>query len=129
MFDFFDFNKISKYLKECSERANQEQPDIFEAFFSHLSGNDREQLRGEDLRLDLAIEFDDAILGCEKEVRIPRLEKTDEGEFEQIVTSLTVKIPAGVVNGTKLRLKEQGDVCKPGGKRGNLYIFACAFPG
>jgi DnaJ-class molecular chaperone len=123
MFDFFNLDKISEYLKACEQRVNQEQPDIFDAFFQHFNGDKQNQVRGEDLRLDLAIGFDDAILGCEKEVKIPRLEITDDGEFEQMVKSVKVNIPAGVSYGTKLRLKEQGDVCRYGSKRGDLYIF------
>jgi DnaJ-class molecular chaperone len=123
MFDPFNFNKLSENFKIFLKKSSQEQFSIFEAFSQGFRGGFKEPPRGEDLRLDLAIEFDNAILGCEKEIRIPRLEITDEGEFEQIVKSVKVNIPAGVSYGTKLRLKEQGDVCKHGGKRGDLYIF------
>jgi DnaJ-class molecular chaperone len=79
--------------------------------------------RGEDIRIDLAIGFDDAILGCEQEVQILRLEMTDEGELEQIIKSLKITIPAGTNHGSKLRLKEQGNACRYGGKPGDLYLY------
>ena len=124
-FDFVKFVKVTENLKKLIENSKREQPDtdIFKAFLQGFKGETPEIFRGEDLRLDLAIEFDDAILGCKKEIRIPRLEITDEGEFEQIVKSVTVNIPAGVSYGTKLRVKEQGDVSRQGGERGDLYVF------
>jgi molecular chaperone DnaJ len=57
--------------------------DIFETFFNGFGGNvgggggNRRRngpARGEDLRLDLKIDFRDAIFGAEKEIRIPHLE-------------------------------------------------------
>jgi DnaJ-class molecular chaperone len=78
---------------------------------------------GEDIYIDLAIDFDDAILGCDRELHIPRIEMVEEGELEYIVKSLTVTIPVGTSNGNKLRLKEQGHACKYGGKPGDLYLY------
>jgi DnaJ-class molecular chaperone len=122
MSNFFNFGEIIDHFKMVSDELGR-------GLYSQILGEEyvpktvERPLRGEDLRLDLAIGFDDAILGCEKEVRIPRLEITDEGEFEQIVKSVNVNIPAGIRPGDKLRLKEQGDVCKHGGTRGDLYIY------
>jgi DnaJ-class molecular chaperone len=79
--------------------------------------------RGEDIYIDLAIDFDDAILGCDRELHIPRIEMVEEDELEYIIKSLTVTIPVGTSNGNKLRLKEQGHACKYGGKSGDLYLY------
>jgi len=55
--------------------------DIFEEFFSGAggmrtgrSGRARGPLRGEDLRVDLSITFEEAVFGAEKEIQIPRTE-------------------------------------------------------
>lgn len=55
--------------------------DIFESFFSGFAGgagqNPRRRsgpVRGEDLRLDLKLEFREAVFGGKKEIRIPHLE-------------------------------------------------------
>ncbi len=56
--------------------------DIFESFFSGFGGmgtgtsprRQRGPSRGDDLRLDLKLEFREAIFGGEKEIRIPHLE-------------------------------------------------------
>ncbi len=56
--------------------------DIFESFFSGFAGGMGQQagrrrggpVRGDDLRLDLKLEFREAVFGGEKEIRIPHLE-------------------------------------------------------
>ena len=138
--------------------------------------------RGDDLRLDIEIDFEDAVFGLNKEIKIDHLEtcptckgsgakegarpqtcqtcggrgsvqqttRTVLGQFTQIVTcphchgkgtiisdpcptcrgegrkntekKLDVKIPAGVDNGSKMRLSQEGDAGKNGGVAGDLYI-------
>ncbi|WP_157260080.1 J domain-containing protein [Chamaesiphon minutus] len=79
--------------------------------------------RGEDLYVDLGIEFNDALLGCVRDVEISRLEPNAKGELDRVVTSLRFTIPAGTNHGDKLRLKGQGDACRDGGEPGNLYLY------
>ena len=138
--------------------------------------------RGDDLRLDIELDFKDAVFGVNKEIKIDHLEtcrtcggtgakagskpqtcqtcggqarvqqttRTVLGHFTQIVTcpnchgkgtvisdpcpdcrgegrkevekKLDVKIPAGVDNGSKMRLSHEGDAGKNGGVAGDLYI-------
>lgn len=102
-----NFNRdLSKMLLLNTDIQEVEQGDTF----------------GEDLRLDLTIGFNDAIRGCDREIKISRLGRTDKGKLEQVVKSLKVNIPAGTTHGNKLRLKGQGDACKHGGKTGDLYL-------
>lgn len=79
--------------------------------------------RDKDLRFDMAIGFDEAILGCERELQVPRLETIEEGELEYVLKSLTVNIPAGTNNGSTLRLKGQGHACRDGREPGDLYLY------
>lgn len=138
--------------------------------------------RGDDLRLDIEIEFEEAVFGLTREIKIDHLEtcptckgtgakegtkrqtcphcnghgsvqqtqRTVLGSFTQIVTcphchgagtiitdpcpdckgqgkkevekKLEVKIPAGVDNGSKMRLSHEGDAGSNGGMAGDLYI-------
>ena len=138
--------------------------------------------RGDDLRLDIELEFEEAVFGVNKEIKIDHLEsckscngtgakagskpqtcqtcggrgsvqqttRTVLGHFTQIVTcphcngkgtiisdpcpdckgkgrkevekKLDVKIPAGVDNGSKMRLSHEGDAGLNGGVAGDLYI-------
>ncbi len=166
--------------------------DIFESFFSGFAGGMGQQtatrrrggpVRGDDLRLDLKLEFREAIFGGEKEIRIPHLEncnvcggigakpgtrartcstcsgtgqvrratRTPFGSFTQVsvcptcngegqvieekceacggngrkqeTKKLKITIPAGVDNGTRLRVSKEGDAGQRGGPSGDLYVY------
>lgn len=166
--------------------------DIFESFFSGFAGGMQGQtrssrrsgpVRGDDLRLDLKLEFREAVFGGEKEIRISHLEtcetcggsgakpgtksrtcstcsgsgqvrrvtRTPFGSFtqvsvcptcngsgqtieekcgtcdgkgaHQVTKKLKLTIPAGVDNGTRLRISSEGDAGQRGGPAGDLYVY------
>lgn len=71
--------------------------------------------RGDDLNVSIEIPFDDAFSGTTRKVtyRIPSTGETQ---------SITVKIPAGAVDGGKLRHRGYGEYGANGGERGDLVI-------
>ncbi len=162
--------------------------DIFESFFSGFSGGPaqakrRGPMRGDDLRLDLKLDFTEAIFGGEKEIKISHLEncmtckgsgakpgtrprtcptcsgsgqvrratRTPFGSFTQVsacptcngtgevveercevcggagrkqeTKKLKITVPAGVDNGTRLRVSNEGDAGMRGGPPGDLYVY------
>ncbi|MBR3890045.1 molecular chaperone DnaJ [bacterium] len=163
--------------------------DIFESFFGGFGFGGSRRVdpnapqRGENLRLDIEIEFEEAVFGVEKEVKIDHLEtcstcngtgakagsqpticptcgghgqvqqstRTVLGHISQIVTcpkchgkgkiitepcpdchgegrknvekKLSIKIPQGVDNGSKMRLSGEGDIGINGGPAGDLYVI------
>ncbi|WP_315790518.1 molecular chaperone DnaJ [Fischerella sp. JS2] len=165
--------------------------DIFESIFSGFAGGMGTQaqrrrsgpVRGDDLRLDLKLDFREAVFGGEKEIRISHLEtcevcsgsgakpgtrprtcstcsgsgqvrrvtRTPFGSFTQVSTcptcngtgtviedkcdacdgkganqvtkKLKITIPAGVDNGTRLRISQEGDAGQRGGPPGDLYVY------
>ncbi|MBW4420204.1 MAG: molecular chaperone DnaJ [Myxacorys californica WJT36-NPBG1] len=165
--------------------------DIFESFFSGFSGGapgtqTRRRggpVRGDDLRLDLKLDFREAVFGGEKEIRISHLEtcatcsgsgakpgtrprtcstctgsgqvrratRTPFGSFTQVsvcptcngtgqviedkcevcggngqrqeTKKLKISIPAGVDNGTRLRVSGEGDAGQRSGPPGDLYVY------
>jgi molecular chaperone DnaJ len=165
--------------------------DIFESFFGGMrtgtAARQRPQ-RGQDLRFDLTISFEEAVFGCEQEIEATRYETcpvcdgtgakpgttpircrecngTGEvrhvqrsilGSFVNVTTcprcrgtgeeiptpcpecngqkqvpqsrKLTVKIPAGVDDGTRIRLTGEGELGIRGGPPGNLYVFISVKP-
>lgn len=163
--------------------------DLFESFFGGFgggaaqAGRRRSPTRGDDLRLDLKLDFKEAIFGGEKEIKISHLEtcgackgsgakpgtrpsacgtcggtgqvrratRTPFGSFTQVsacptcngsgeviedrcescggsgqiqeTKKLKITIPAGVDNGTRLRVSSEGDAGLRGGPAGDLYVY------
>ena len=155
----------------------------FYDFFSDIATTPRQgPRRGADLHYDLTITFEEAALGCQKEIKIVRTEKCSLcrgsrakpgsqpstcadcngsgrvrrvqqgifGRFANIVVcpkchgegsivtepcprchgsgmektegNIELNVPAGVDDGTELRLSGKGNVGERGGPAGNLYI-------
>jgi len=166
--------------------------DIFGDFFGEMfsaggagrGGSRSRQQRGDDLRFDLTINFEDAIFGKETEVKIRRLEvcatchgkgsasgrgpsvcsqcnghgqlRYQQGFFSVARTcaacggtgsvisdpchtcrgegraatevKLTVKVPPGVEDGTRIRYSGEGDAGRMGGPKGDLYVILSIRP-
>lgn len=71
--------------------------------------------RGQDLTVDLKVSFDEAFKGTEKRVSI-RIPGREEKE------TLTVKVPAGAVDGGRVRFKKKGGLGQDGGENGDLLV-------
>ncbi|RME46854.1 MAG: molecular chaperone DnaJ [Chloroflexi bacterium] len=161
--------------------------DLFSEFFGFgtraRTAARRAPVRGNDLRVDITLEFEEAVFGTEKELEIPRWETCDVcggtgaepgtrpitcpqcggagevrhaqqtglfGSFVTVVTCprcqgtgevittpcskcrgrqrvhaskvISVEIPPGVDEGTRIRLTGEGDAGERGGPPGNLYV-------
>ncbi len=84
--------------------------DIFSTFF----GGGRVR-KGKSVRVDVDLTFKESIFGVEKEVRAGGNSK------------LTIKIPAGVENGTTLRVSGRGEPLE-GGHPGDLHVHIFVSP-
>ena len=71
-------------------------------------------VKGENIETEIKVSIREAYYGLEKKISL----KTFEGKAKII----TVKIPAGILNGEKIRLIGQGKEGKNGGKNGDLFI-------
>jgi curved DNA-binding protein len=69
---------------------------------------------GEDISMELGISFRDAYYGGEKRVAFNRNDKPEE---------ITVKIPAGVDTGARVRIPGKGGEGIRGGEPGDLYLM------
>lgn len=152
--------------------------DIFGEFFGGAGARRRSESRGEDLRYNLTLSFEEAVSGVEKKIKIPRHGPCDtcrgtgakagtspqtcpscrgrgQVSFQQGFFSvsrscsqchgqgtfisdpcticggagrvrkmhtLSVKIPAGVDNGSRLKLRGEGETAPARGVPGDLYV-------
>jgi curved DNA-binding protein len=76
-------------------------------------GGGMRRQRGEDFTMELKVSFRDAYSGCEKKVAFSKNGKREE---------LVVKVPAGVENGSRLRLQGKGGEGFGGGAQGDIYL-------
>ncbi|HMA81409.1 MAG TPA: molecular chaperone DnaJ [Candidatus Binatia bacterium] len=156
--------------------------DIFGEFFG--GGTSRRRSRGQDLRYNLTLKFEEAVSGVEKKIKIPRhgpcetcrgngakpgtapqtcptCKGRGQVNFQQgffsvsrtcnqcqgqgtvikeacptcggagrvrSMHTLSVKIPAGVDNGSRLKLRGEGETAPAGGTPGDLYVVTQVEP-
>lgn len=80
-----------------------------------FGGGQAKPRRGQDMNVTLNVTFDEAFHGVEKRVtvRIPGKSESD---------TITVKVPAGAVDGGRLRFKGKGGPSQNGGEAGDLLV-------
>ena len=101
--------------------------DIFSRIFGDAlrrqrgggGGAGRMASKGEDFSMDIAVTFRDAYDGGEKRIAFKR-----DGVREE----LSVKIPAGIESGAKLRVPGRGAAGRFGGPSGDLYLTVTVGP-
>lgn len=86
---------------------------MFGGGFGRQGGFGRRKQRGEDMLMELHVTFREAVDGGEKRVSFMR-----EGKREE----LSVKIPAGIEDGFRLRVPGKGGSGLNGGPAGDLYL-------
>ena len=91
--------------------------DVFSSFFNGGGAGPQQSrpTRGNDLNTSIELSFFDAFNGATRKVTY-RIPSTGESQ------SITVKIPAGAVDGGKLRHRGYGEYGTNGGARGDLVI-------
>jgi curved DNA-binding protein len=108
--------------------------DFFNSAFGNRSGgfqgySDFQQSasRGQDVEVEMPIFLEDIISDQSKsiEYRIPAYEN---GQVTQVHKKLKVKIPKGVADGERVRLKGQGGPGQNGAANGDLYLHIRLVP-
>jgi curved DNA-binding protein len=102
--------------------------DLFSVFFDGQDFVERKRaIRGRDLGYEVYITLEEATRGVEKEIEVPRIERSQKGLIKR-ERKITVKIPVGISEGYQLRLEGQGDAAQDGGPSGDLYIMIHMMP-
>ena len=89
--------------------------DNFQGFGGRGGGRAPRPQRGQDMNVTLNVTFDEAFRGAQKRVTV-RVPGRAESE------TLDVKIPAGAVDGGRLRFRGKGGAGQAGGEAGDLLI-------
>ncbi len=98
----------------------------FESFFKHGGGGgfDRQgptmpRPKGEDFLLELSITLNEVLNGAQKTISLRRTGKPEK---------VSIKIPAGIDSGKKLRIAGKGSPSPAGGQSGDLYLQIKVLP-
>ena len=112
-----------KQKAKAQENRNEKGPGFGE-FFNVLFGetkyadkneeNKKVPIKGENIETEINVKLEDAYYGLEKKISF----RTVKGEMK----TFSVKVPAGIRNGEKIRLLGQGKKGLNGGKNGDLLI-------
>lgn len=114
--DFPGFEEIFKDIFGFSGGGEARQTRSRSEGFRDLFNNARGAARTRDIEHQLEVDFDTAIKGGVRDISISRQREGGAADMEQ----LTVKIPAGVDNGSRIRVKGKGEAS--GGAQGDLYL-------
>lgn len=104
--------------------------DFFNSIFTGAGAEPRPQrsgLRGQDAEIEMPVFLEETLAETSKHVEylIPVYEN---GQISEIKKSLKVKIPVGVVDGERIRLKGQGGAGQGNGPNGDLYLHIRLVP-
>jgi curved DNA-binding protein len=118
--DFFDTFFAQQGMGGQQRRgAGGRRRDPFDGPFG---GGPEQAQHGEAKEAHLTIPLEDVILGVQKTITLQQQVVGPDGGRRVEEKTYTVKIPAGSVAGTKIRLKGEGGKGRAGGVAGDLYL-------
>lgn len=130
-----------EYKQESKKQTKspKEERNFFEEMFNPKTEKPQPQ-KGSDLTAEVIITIPEAKNGTSKVINILHTEQCPKCKGRKFINGsycsecngtgekskqrkLTVKIPANIKNDSKLRVKEEGNAGKNGGKNGDLYLI------
>ncbi|MEL5848551.1 MAG: DnaJ C-terminal domain-containing protein [Candidatus Igneacidithiobacillus chanchocoensis] len=99
----------------------------FSDFFEELFAQQRRgaggfRARGEDSEAELPVRLEDVAQGAQREISLQVPVTGPDGRVRRENKKLSVKIPAGIAQGQRLRIAGQGQPGAGGGPNGDLYL-------
>ena len=144
-------NKYEEYINKSKKKANTPESfsksinDALENLFHSQSTGFKKteakpQINGENINIDLTISCFEAINGTNRKVNILHTQPCPNCEGRTFINGskcfmcngtgqlslqkkINVKIPKGVAQGSKVRIKREGNKGQNGGKDGDLYLI------
>lgn len=113
-----------------SPHFDRDFSEFFNSIFSGAGADPRHQrpgMRGQDAEIEMPVFLEDTLSETSKlvEYRIPVVKN---GQVTEVKKSLKVKIPAGIKDGERVRLKGQGGSGDGDGPNGDLYLHIRLVP-
>ena len=115
------------------DHGGRADPGVYSDFFEQIfggSGGGRASFRsrGFDTTGQVEITLDEAFRGTERRLSLQRLDVDERGRPRPATQQLTVRIPAGVVDGQRVRVAAQGQPGGDGGSAGDLLLEVRLLP-
>ncbi|MHA7815847.1 MAG: DnaJ C-terminal domain-containing protein [Pseudohaliea sp.] len=126
-----DFEPPPGWQSTAGSRHRQFSGD-FSEFFNSIFGGAAERpggfgFRGQDIEIELPVFLEETVTETSKPVSY-ELPVVEQGRVRQSRKSLKVKIPAGVVDGQRIRVRGQGMPGEGGAAAGDLYLHIRLVP-
>jgi len=104
--------------------------DFFEQLFGGLGRGRRGSFRsrGLDTAGQVEVTLEEAFRGTERRLSLQRVPVDERGRAQPTTQQLTVRIPAGVVDGQRIRVPSQGEPGMGGGPPGDLFLEVRLLP-
>ncbi len=104
--------------------------DFFEELFGGLGGGRRTSFRsrGFDTAGQVEITLEEAYRGTERRLSLERVAVDERGRAQPATQQINVRVPAGVVDGQRIRVASQGQPGVGGGPAGDLFLEVRLLP-
>ena len=111
--DFFEqfFSTGSRFGRGAAGPGT-ERPGGFDFFQQKEAG------RGADVEADISVTMEEALRGSKRPISLRRADAGSDAKVE----TYEVKIPAGVHEGQRIRLRSRGEAGRGGGESGDLFL-------
>ncbi len=139
-------NKYDEYIKKAQANANKSESfsksinEALDNLFHTQKKEIKQPINGKDITLDISISCLEAVNGTNRKVNILHTQPCPNCEGRLFINGsqctmckgngqlsiqkkINVKIPKGVTQGSKVRVKKEGNKGLNGGKDGDLYLI------
>lgn len=99
----------------------------FQGQRQHRQPTGTRSARGRDTEVEVPVFLEDTLSDEPKKIEF-LASVVENGQFKQVKKAVKVKIPVGVVNGERIRLKGQGQPSQMHGPNGDLYLHIRLVP-
>ena len=121
-YDRIWYSHVGKRIDRQKQKEEREaRPDLFTLLFGTIKSPKKEQkqnkkiaTKGDNVETEISLNIEQAFYGADKKISL----RAVDGKMK----TFTVKVPAGIRNGEKIRLIGQGKQGTNGGKNGDLFI-------